>query len=144
MNFLVILTVSCMIVAATAKSHDSALEMKVEALNARLANLETRNNELEERLAEVDPTMEAFDCYLDDLWNTDGIITFNGCSVDTTTGDPVTGSFTVVKPGVYRLTFTGHTYYPSSRWGSVYMKVDGKVVAAAKHDVGEDLGTILK
>ena len=47
-----------MIVAATAKSHDSALEMKLEALNARLANLETRNNQLEERLAETDSTRE--------------------------------------------------------------------------------------
>jgi len=163
MNFLVILTVSCMIVAATAKSHDSALEMKVEALNARLANLETRNNQLEERLAEtdstrarmseleeknnelekrmaeVDPTREIFDCYLTDIWKTNGIITFDGCSVDMTNGDPRGGLFVVVEPGVYRLTFTGHTYYPSSRWASVYMKVDGEVVAAAEHDVGDGL-----
>ena len=113
-------------------------------LRARMSELEEKSNELEKRMAEVDPTREIFDCYLTDIWKTNGIITFDGCSVDMTNGDPRRGSFVVVEPGVYRLTFTGYTYYPSSRWGSVYMKVDGEVVAAAKHDVGEDLGTILK
>ena len=149
-----------MIVAANAQSDDFALEMKLEELStnifARLAKLEAnnkdleeRNNQLEERLAEVDPPRETFDCYRTEYWDTDGIISFNDCSVDTTTGDPRTGFFTVMEPGVYRLTFTGRTVYPTTTgddvpYGYVYMRVNGKVVAKAQNTVYPNQGTILK
>ena len=139
------------------RSDDSALDMNLETLTAnfldlraRMAELEMKNNWLEERLAEVDPTREIFDCYLTNNWDTDGIITFDGCSVDTTIGDPWMGSFTVVEPGIYRLTFTGrgvHPYYididevPN---GYVYMKVDGEVVALAQNYYFPNQGNIHK
>ena len=160
MNFWVILTVSSIIVAANSQSDDFALEMKLEELStnifARLAKLEAknkdleeRNNQLEERLAEVDPPRETFDCYRTEYWDTEGIISFNDCSVDTTTGDPRTGFFTVMEPGVYRLTFTGRTVYPATTgddvpYGYVYMRVNGKVVAKAQNTVYPNQGTILK
>ena len=140
MNFWIILIVS-IILPAKARSDDSALEMKLEALStnifARMAELEAKNNDLEERLAEVDPTI--FDCSLIQDWSTNGIITFEGCSVDTTTGDPLTGSFTVGKPGFYRLTFTGQMRHPAfpngdvDATGYVFIKVDGDTVATAEN-----------
>ena len=141
------------ILPSNAKSDDSALEMKLEALStnifARMAELETKNKQLEKRLAEVDPTREIFDCYRTENLDTDGIITFNGCSVDTTTGDPWTGSFTISEPGIYRLTFTGRGIHPTTTgddvpYGYVFMKVDGEVVADAQNYYYPNQGTARK
>ena len=147
-----------MILPGNVQSDDFPLEMNMELLTtsildlrARVAELEMRNNQLEERLADDgDPTREIFDCYRTESWDKPfGIITFNGCSVDTTTGDPWTGSFTISEPGVYRLTFTGHPVHPATNgdyvpYGYVFIKVDGQVVATAESYYQPSLGTIHK
>ena len=112
------------------------LQARVAAVEEKNHHLEMKNTELEKKVSESDFTTEIFDCYRTEDWSTEGVITFNGCSVDTTTGDPWTGSFTIVEPGLYRFTFTGRGVHPFSTdllatYGYVYIKVDGEVVATA-------------
>ena len=49
----------------------------------------------------------AFDCFRESSLSTTGVIPFDGCDVDSTTLDPMKGSFTVTEPGLWRFTFTG-------------------------------------
>ena len=110
------------------------LQAKVVEQDSKIHQLQVKNTQLEEKLSEqVDLAKETFDCYRTSDWATEGVISFNGCSVDTTTGDPWTGAFTIREPGIYRFTFTGQLYYYAATGGGyVFIKVDGVSVAAGK------------
>merc|ERR1712010_54836 len=80
-----------------------------------------------------------FDCYLSDDWSTDGIIQFNGCDVDLTTGDPWKGSFSIPTAGLWRFSFNaGDVYFPPSGFGIIYLKVDGTTVARLQTNPTDD------
>ena len=44
-----------------------------------------------------------FDCFRSDDWVEEGTITYDGCSVDTTAGNPASGNFVVGEQGPYRV-----------------------------------------
>ena len=108
----------------------------MEQLYARLNALEEKSAKQEAMIAEFskekDTTDQIFDCSTK-LQILDGIIAFDGCSVDTTAGAPVTGTFTVQDPGIYRFTFIGRVYLLSyaPANGRVLLRVDGEAVATA-------------
>ena len=66
---------------ASAEGYNSDLEDKVELFSFKIAKLEEENLDLQRRLSESEMNNYlAFDCFLNDSWETNGIITFAGCS----------------------------------------------------------------
>ena len=92
---------------------------------------------LQEKIIEIDNERnsngQVFDCYRTEDWTTEGIITFNGCSADTTTIHPWKGTFTVQDSGIYRFTFEGLVGIPDTAndpIGFVSLLIDDTVVAS--------------
>lgn len=134
-------------------AHDQAAEF--ESLRTDVDFLKTIISDLRHKIAKMegerDSTAQFFDCYRTANLSANGIISFNGCSVDTTTGDPWSGTFIVQEPGIYRFTFEGlvsHTATglpggtPAIHSGHVYLLVDGLRVASAL--VREDVSVVPK
>ena len=120
----------------------AGIEKKNVQLEEKNYQLELKNTELEKKvMSKSDLTDEIFDCYRTDDWSTEGVITFNGCSVDTTTGAPWNGTFVVREPGIYRLTFMGQIGHSNGAFttsGDVYLRVDGVIVASARQSQYND------
>ena len=75
--------VCTLIVAVAASENDrAALEERFESLSSEILQLKSKNNEMEEKLNRLEAELEesaavdAFDCYLDDYWQTTGIIQY--------------------------------------------------------------------
>ena len=119
--------ISCVV---TSVAEDSSHESELQLLKAQVEMLKSTVMKL---VKERDSTSLYFDCYRTENLGTVGTITFNGCSVDTTTIDPWMGMFTIQTPGIYRFTFMGrvHTPYGESA-AEVDLEVDGEVVASAR------------
>ena len=130
-----ILTTTAAAVAGT----ESAIEGLREEFNARMSKLERKyealkreNIDLKNNVTRLQ-TVEMFDCYSDSDFATGGgteIITFDGCSVDTTEAgnNPSFGIFTVTQSGIYRFTFQAYVALGN---GSVRLIVDGTPVASS-------------
>ena len=145
-KFLLIIT-SMITFVTGSEGHDlSLLEAEVGQLKAMMREQqqiiqeqEAKIQELQQRNIMVDTeknvNVQIFDCYSTEIWYTTGIITFNGCSVDTTTMDPWKGFFTIQDAGIYRFTFEGSVGIPPSAsvdpYGLLGLYVDDKVVASA-------------
>ena len=103
--------------AAEENRHETELELlkaQVELLKSKIGDLAQGENhdarkilDLQQSLmkleSEQDVTPLYFDCYRTESLSTVGTITFNGCTVDTTTIDPWSGLFTIPTPGIYRV-----------------------------------------
>ena len=138
-----IITIATILVTLT-ESDDSVIEARMEQFEAMIQEHEhmiqeqqTLIRDLHQRIIEVDNERSSigytFDCYRTDSWYDDGIITFNGCSVDTTTSDPWRGNFTVQDSGIYQFTFEGAVaFLPGSDrpFGFVALHVDDEAVAS--------------
>ena len=146
MNFMgilicVILTTTAAAVAGTDRNEAamdglrkqlSQLTTTMMTMNARMSKLERENADLKNYLTRLQ-NVDIFDCYRESEFATGGgteIITFDGCSVDTTEAgnNPSFGIFTVTQSGIYRFTFQA---YAALGNGSVYLKVDGTTVASS-------------
>ena len=95
MNFinLVLIMSTAIIVAIAAEGNNSPmLETKVEQLEAMLREQQSVIRDLQQKINKIDNEKningQIFDCYRTEDLTTEGIIMFNGCSVDTTTIDP--------------------------------------------------------
>ena len=142
MNFvsslLIIAFISVITFVIAAEGHESPnLEEEVMQLKAMMQEQHELVKELQLRITKKENEQksngQAFDCYRTEDWTTEGIITFNGCSVDTTTIDPWKGTFTIQDAGLYRFTFEGLVLLPSDSvnpYGLVQLYVDDKVVAS--------------
>ena len=132
---------SCALTVASA-SEVTSLESEIELLKAGMEQFKSYIVDLQQKIAKMEnervleSSLFAFDCYRTSGLSTEGIITFNGCSVDTTTSDPWTGIFTVQNPGIYRLTFMGRVYLPYGNNGGYTgegdILIDGDIVASAR------------
>ena len=108
-------------------------------------NLEKENSELKNELKAIKSsgqreqaygTKYSFDCHLNDgihYPTKDGVIIFDGCSVDLTTQDPRTGRFVVPEPGIWRFTFSS-VISGRNHYALVFLKVDGQHVASSQID----------
>ena len=131
----------------TSAAEETNHETEFELLKAQIQVLQSKINYLEKNARDIrdlqqsvrklenekDSTSLYFDCYRTEDLSNDGTITFNGCSVDTTTIDPWRGMFTIQTPGIYRLTFMGRVSMLNGD-GSVEVDllVDGELVASAR------------
>ena len=93
---LLLCLISSLIVMVTAEVCDTGLQAKVELwiaevrrdnyeLRKRVAELERRDSVLETKVSKLQRKHDsgsnmAFDCFLTDNWDTNGTITFGGCS----------------------------------------------------------------
>ena len=139
MGMLICFILTTTAAAAAVAGTESAIDGFREEINARMSELEREyealkreNIELKNNLTRLQ-TVEMFDCYRDSDFATGGgteIITFDGCSVDTTEAgnNPSFGIFTATQSGIYRFTFQA---YAALGRGSVYLKVDGTPVASS-------------
>ena len=154
-----LIIISAFSVATTTEIDDSSLiEAKLEKLEALIREQQHANEvqetvmqnhqhvileqhtiiqALQQRITEIGNDQgsngQMFDCYRTGDWTTDGIITFNGCSVDTTTSKPWKGNFTIEHSGIYRFTFEGLVGIPdvtSDPIGFVKLLIDDTVVAS--------------
>ena len=86
-----------------------------EWLKARVQQLENKEQELEgenqvlmdmlrmmQSKQDAAAGVEVFDCFRSESWAQEGLITYDGCSVDTTAGNPASGNFVVGEQGIYR------------------------------------------
>ena len=129
----------------------SELEDMIVALRSDMVKLkgvvkskETEIMELKTELLSSD-SLVAFDCYLTEDWNINGIIQFNGCSVDTSFEDPWKGSFSVPNEGLWQFTMTaGEVYFPDGGTGNIYLKVDGIIVATSYTNPPDGSGMAIK
>ena len=151
-TFKLILTVVCSTALVMGNKVDySKLEDMIVALRSDIVKLkedakskETEIMELKTELMSSD-SLIAFDCYLTEDWNINGIIQFNGCSVDTTIEDPWKGSFSVPSEGLWQFTMTaGEVYFPDSGTGNIYLKVDGIIVATSYTNPTDGSGMVKK
>jgi len=121
--------------ASTIEERFEAVKAEIDQLrnekDSEISLLKNKIKGLKTEMQSMDsPTV--FDCYLSEIWDTDGIIQFNGCDVDLTTGDPWKGSFTIPTEGLWHFSFNaGYVYFPSADdpYGYIYLKVDGTIVA---------------
>ena len=91
-----------------AESHDSSsLQAEVRQLRAMMQEQHRLIKDLQQKINKNENIQNIFDCYRTRDWKTIGTITFNGCSVDTTTIKPWRGNFSIQDFGVYRFTFEG-------------------------------------
>ena len=108
----------CLTVLAASKAENDALGLakNLEWLKAKVEQLENKDHELEKmnlELREEDQRLKdmlsmrdafvGFDCFRSEDWVEEGTITYDGCSVDTTAGNPVSGNFVVGEQGPYRV-----------------------------------------
>ena len=112
----------CLTVLAASKAKNDALGLaeNLEWLNAKVAQLENKDHELEKmnlelreenkglrdilgRVQSKEYIFVGFDCFRSNDWVEAGTITYDGCSVDTTAGNPVSGNFVVDVQGPYRM-----------------------------------------
>ena len=124
------------------ENKDSELEkmkLQLEKLNLEVIGLREENVGLRDKISSIQSeqsaAIEVFDCYVSDTWAEDGTIIYDGCSVDTTAGNPSSGLFQVGQGGIYRLTFMGCVFIPpdpeSNPYGYAMLLVDGGEVARA-------------
>ena len=85
MGFLkVIILLAC--ATTLVRATDSGLREEFELLKAEISELKRKSSALETEVAQVkqelepSATVDAFDCYLEDYWQTTGIIQFDNCS----------------------------------------------------------------
>ena len=138
-------------VVAETENGNSVIEAKIEKLEAIMQKQQhildnqktiiqeqnTRIHVLQQRITDVENEhsniVPVFDCYRTEVLSTDGIITFNNCSIDTTTIDPRRGNFTIEESGIYRFTFDGPVGMMSNYddpYGFVGLYVDDEAVAS--------------
>ena len=143
MNFFTFLLSVTLVIAAEGHGM-SPIEAEVAQLKAMMQEQQhmiqeqhTLIQRLQQWITDIDNERNSngqiFDCFRTEDWTTDGIITFNGCTVDTTTSHPWKGTFTVQDSGIYRFTFEGLVFIPIGSFrsfGSVNLLVDGNPVAA--------------
>ena len=85
------------------------LKAKVQQLENKDHELEKMNLELREEnqglkdMLSMRDAFVGFDCFRSEDWVEEGTITYDGCSVDTTAGNPVSGNFVVSEQGPYRV-----------------------------------------
>ena len=151
-NFKLFLSFFCsfFILVASAENVNTDFESMI---TARIMNLEKENSELKNELKAMKSsgqskqgygTKYSFDCYLNDGYHyptEDGVINFDGCSVDLSTQDPMSGRFVVPEPGIWRFTFSS-VISGTNDYALVYLKVDGQYAASSQIDPdsqGEDI-----
>ena len=113
----------------------SQLTTMMMTMNARMSTLERENFDLKNNLTRLQ-NADIFDCYRESEFSTGtGLITFDGCSVDTTEAgnNPSSGIFTVTQSGIYRFTFQAYVNQQLGS-GGVYLQVDGTPVASSNWD----------
>ena len=102
------------------ENNTPGLAENLEWLRAKVQELENKDRELEKTslalkeenqglrdmlsmMRGMRDSFVGFDCYRSDDWVEAGTITYDGCSVDTTAGNPASGNFVVGEQGPYRV-----------------------------------------
>ena len=120
MDIVKIILVICCAAALALSDGNPGIAENLQWLKAKIQQLEQKEHELERmsmelkeenrRLADQLGRMESmrdsfvgFDCFRSEDWLEAATITYDGCSVDTTGGNPASGNFVVGEQGPYRV-----------------------------------------
>ena len=118
MKSVTVITILCCFIAlaeSLAQNDTPGVARDFEWLKAKVQQLENKEQELEgenqvlmdmlrmmQSKQDAAAGVEVFDCFRSDNWAQEGLITYDGCSVDTTAGNPASGNFVVGEQGIYR------------------------------------------
>ena len=119
------------------RAEDIELEVRLKQLEDKIQFLEKKVERQERAPSQV------WSCYSTQNWNTNDIIEFDSCNVNTVTGgDPALGLLPIAEAGTYRLTFMGMIAQCGGcdvEYAEVSIKLNNEVIATAgMSDIASD------